>query len=185
MIERVDRRGCELLVVCTGNAARSVMAGIMLEQLASETGTDLHVVTAGTHALEGRPMSQRTREALERLEGLRDLDLRAHRSRQLTESDLSGADVVIGMEVDHVLYVRTRHESAAWKTGLFQTLAREIPPGPTPLDQKIKLLDLDHVDLDPRDDVADPAGRDADAYDECAVKLWELSEQLIWRLIGD
>ena len=51
----------ELVVVCTGNAARSVMAGAILAAHARRT---LHVTTAGTHVVEGMPMSWRTRDAL-------------------------------------------------------------------------------------------------------------------------
>ncbi len=61
----------DLLVVCTGNAARSVMAGFMLEYLSEAGGLGLRVATAGTHAMDGRPMSMRTRAALA---GIRELD---------------------------------------------------------------------------------------------------------------
>ena len=47
-----------LLTLCTGNAARSVMAGVMLGS------GPFRIRTAGTHVLEGRPMSYRTRDAL-------------------------------------------------------------------------------------------------------------------------
>lgn len=182
MSEHRGANSARLLVVCTGNAARSVMAGVMLKHLAHEVGKDVHVVTAGTHALEGRPMSNRTRSALESIGGLEDLELSSHRSHQLSESDLSSADVVIAMEVDNVSYVRRRHEEAALKTGLMRTLATTLPEGEIPLDQKVKLLELGCAVLDPVDDVADPAGKDEDAYVECALELWGLSRQLMARL---
>ncbi len=47
----------DLLVLCTGNAARSVMAGFMLEHLRDgRPGDPLHIVTAGTHTIDGQPM---------------------------------------------------------------------------------------------------------------------------------
>ena len=62
----------ELLVLCTGNAARSVMAGFMLDALSDgRPGAPLHVVTAGTHSIDGQPMGLRTRTALTRLPELR------------------------------------------------------------------------------------------------------------------
>jgi protein-tyrosine-phosphatase len=47
----------KLLVLCTGNAARSVMAGFMLDALCEgRPGDPLRVVTAGTHTIDGQPM---------------------------------------------------------------------------------------------------------------------------------
>ncbi len=48
----------QILTLCTGNAARSVMAGAMLG------AAGLAVVTSGTHVVDGQPMSRRTRDAL-------------------------------------------------------------------------------------------------------------------------
>ena len=68
----------DLLVLCTGNAARSVMAGFMLMQLHDgRPGPPLHVVTAGTHSIDGQPMGMRTRAALIRLPELAGADFRA------------------------------------------------------------------------------------------------------------
>jgi protein-tyrosine-phosphatase len=49
-----------VLTLCTGNAARSVMAGVMLEAARAP----VRVVTAGTHVVENQPTSRRTRDAL-------------------------------------------------------------------------------------------------------------------------
>ena len=50
-----------VVFLCTGNAARSVMAGAALAALLP----DRPVATAGTLVVEGQPMSWRTRAALE------------------------------------------------------------------------------------------------------------------------
>ena len=49
-----------LVTLCTGNAARSVMAGAIL----AEHVPALVVATRGTHVVEGMPMSWRTRDAI-------------------------------------------------------------------------------------------------------------------------
>jgi protein-tyrosine-phosphatase len=49
-----------LVTLCTGNAARSVMAGAIL----AEHIPAVVVATRGTHVIEGMPMSWRTRDAI-------------------------------------------------------------------------------------------------------------------------
>ncbi|HEY9558457.1 MAG TPA: low molecular weight phosphatase family protein, partial [Acidimicrobiales bacterium] len=69
-----------ILFICTGNAARSVMAGAAL----AAHLPDWEVTTAGTLVVEGQPMSWRTRAALESV----GLQAPSHRSRQATDADL-------------------------------------------------------------------------------------------------
>ena len=75
--------------LCTGNAARSVMARAMFADRAPGWGA----VGAGTLVLEGLPMSQRTRIALAH-HGLTDPD---HRSRQFG-SNHADVYLVVAME---------------------------------------------------------------------------------------
>ena len=126
----------ELLVLCTGNAARSVMAGFMLDHLkVGRPVADLHVVTAGTHSIDGQPMSTRTRAALRSIPELSDAALGGHRSRQVYEGDLDRAELVVVMEADHVRFVRRQFPRAAGRTATIRRLCRDLPPGPPPLDR--------------------------------------------------
>jgi protein-tyrosine-phosphatase len=168
-----------IVTLCTGNAARSVMAGVMLEHLSREGGIDLDVATAGTHAVEGRPMSARVRLAMGSIEVLDLSRAGAHRSHQLTEEDCAAADLVIAMEADHVAYVRRNHAVAAAKTATVRRIASELDPGDRGLHERLSTLDLAHVDLVDEIDVLDPAGRDQPAYDDCAAELWELCQALV------
>ncbi len=172
----------DLLVVCTGNAARSVMAGCMLSYLAEAEGIGLRVTTAGTHAVDGQPASVRTRTALEAVKPLGDVTLSAHRSRQLKEADLDVADLVVVMEADHVRYVRRVHPGAAPRTATLRRLCADLPPGPPSLAERVSALRLDVAALADDEDVADPAGREDDVYAACATELWDLCCELAARL---
>lgn len=169
-------------MLCTGNAARSVMAGYMLAHLAAAAGIDLGVATRGTHTIDGQPMGIRTRTALDRLGVLGELAVSGHRSRQLEEADLARADLVVAMEADHVRFVRRRHPEAAGRTATIRRLCRDLPPGPALLAARVAGLDLGRAALGSDEDVVDPAGLDDDAYLACAAELWGLCQELVPRL---
>ena len=165
-----------LVVLCTGNAARSVMAGAALEVLVPER----RVVTAGTLVVEGQPMSWRTRAALEGV----GLPVPAHRSRQATADELDHAGLVIALAPEHVGWVRRTHPRVADRTGTLHRLVRDLPPGPAPLAARVAGLDLAGVEPEPWEEVVDPGGGDAEAFAACAREIRALVEVLAPRLAG-
>ena len=169
----------ELLVLCTGNAARSVMAGFMLDALWNGRPDPLHVVTAGTHVIDGQPMGMRTRTALTRIPELGDADFHRHRSRQVHGVDLVHAELVVVMEADHVRFVRRRFPDAAAKTATIRRLCRDLPPAPPALGERVVGLGLGAVEVADTEDVLDPAGHEGDVYAACADELWGLCRQLV------
>ncbi len=169
-----------MLLLCTGNVARSVMARAMLGWLADAWGVPLRLATAGTHALEGQPPGARTQAALGAV--LEGASVGRHRSHQLTGADLEVADLVVAMEAAHVRYVRRSHPEAADRTATLRHLCRALLPAPPGLAQRVALLDLAAADLDGADDVLDPAGGDQEAYAACAAELWALCTELVGRL---
>ena len=128
------------------------MAGAALAELG---GHD--VVTSGTFVVEGQPVSWRTRDAL----AAHGLSAATHRSRQLVAADLEAADLVVGLAVEHVQWVRREHPAVAWKTA---TLKRLVRDGVTD--------DLATVDLDPSwEDVEDPGGGELPDFERCATDV--------------
>ena len=163
-----------VLFLCTGNAARSVMAGA----LCRAGGVAVRVSTAGTHVVEHQPASVRTRQALRAV----GLELPAHRSRQLTAASLEDADLVVAMAAEHVHYVRRRHPAAAPRTATLAYLAATLRPGPEPLGARVAALGLGAVDPESQGDVEDPAGGDDADYARCARTVADLMAALVPRL---
>lgn len=161
-----------LLVICTGNAARSVMAGSYIRSRRS----DLDVVTAGTLTVDGQPISWRTREALSRV----GLSAPHHRSQQIERHHVEAADLVIALAPEHVEWIRREHPDAAWRTATLKRLARDLPASGT-MRERLSGLRLDLVPLEPWEEVVDPGGGEVEEFISCAFEVVEVLAGLIER----
>jgi protein-tyrosine phosphatase len=162
-----------ILFLCTGNAARSVMAGAALAAYAPE----IAVETAGTLTIEGQPASFRTRAGLEAV----GLELPYHRSRQVRPDHLDNATVVIGLAPEHVQWVRREHPGASAHTGTLRRLARDLPTAGS-LAQRVAALELDQVELGSWEEIEDPAGGEVPEFTACAQEIVQLVADLAGRL---
>ena len=163
-----------VVTLCTGNAARSVMAGAFLR----EHVPGLHVTTSGTHVIEGMPMSWRTRDAITSI----GLPIPDHRSRQATPQELDTADLVIALAREHVAWMRRVHPTAAPRTATLKRIARDLPDDDSPLSERVARAQFHEAALEPWEDVHDPAGGDLDVFMECAREIADLLHEVIPRL---
>ena len=168
--DRADR----ILFLCTGNAARSVMAGAALAARLPE----VVVETAGTLTVDGQPMSWRTRTALESV----GLKAPAHRSRQASPADLDGATLVVALAPEHVQWVRRNHRPAAARTATLKRLVRDLHVDGRPLTERIDLLGLADVELEDWEEVLDPGGGEVEVFVACAHEVDDLIERLAGKL---
>lgn len=159
-----------IVFLCTGNAARSVMAGTAL----GRRRPDLRVETAGTLTTDGLPISWRTRAALDDV----GLPWPNHRSRQAGRGHLEPADLIVALAPEHVSWVRREHPGLASRTGTLIRLAEQLSPGCQPLRDRVEWLGLAQVDLDSREEVVDPGGGEVEDFVVCARQIVALVDRL-------
>jgi protein-tyrosine phosphatase len=178
----------ELVLLCTGNRARSPVAEGFLHYLLADL--PVHVHSLGTLELSGAPALPEALEAASQ----HGLDISKHRARTLQGEDLSQADLVVGFERIHVAAAVIDGGARAERVFTLPELVgllEEARPVPTmdAIDgarQKVSDAHARRAGAVPgsQAEVADPIGQSGKVYRDTVDQVRDLSLRLAIGLFG-
>ena len=169
-----------ILLLCTANVCRSVMAQAMLSARLAARGVAVPVASAGLLG-GGRPPPPEVVSVM----AARGIDVAGHRSRIVTADDLAAADLILGLAREHVRHAAVLRPEAWPRAFTIRELLRRgrqagaRAPG-EPLGHWLtRAADgrrrADLLGSHPADDVADPVGGPLRGYQATAVLLDRLT----------
>jgi protein-tyrosine phosphatase len=178
----------ELVLICTGNRARSPVAEGFLRHLLADL--PVHVHSLGTRELAGAPA---LREAV-KAASHQGLDISTHRARTLRGEDLGQADLVLGFERNHVAAAvidgDARPERVFTLPELVELIEeRRAALEPNPIEQARRQIADAHarragnVSAMPIE-LADPLGQSRKVFRDTVEQVRDLSERLAAGLFG-
>ncbi len=174
----------DILLLCTANACRSVMAQALLSRRLADRRVTASVRSAGILDA-GEPVSPGAVHAL----AARGIDASAHRSSQVGSDEMISADLVVAMARQHLRYAVVLAPQV-WPRAftLKELVRRGQASGPRRTDQPLEhwLAQLQEgrerlglLGDCQSDDVADPIGGPPEAYLATAAQLDALLERLV------
>jgi protein-tyrosine-phosphatase len=110
-----------VLFVCTGNVCRSPMAaGLFYDLLARQSDNcSVRIRSAGIWALEGQPASAYARQVMSE----RNLDISAHRGRNVSAGEVDEADLILVMTRRHADIITRDYADSEGKLFLLSQMA--------------------------------------------------------------
>jgi len=131
-----------VLLICTGNSCRSVMAAGLLRELLKDKGA-YKITTAGTASFKGMPPTEQAIHVMSE----QGIDISGHRSSPLSNAAIEEADLILVMEKRHKEIILARAPSAKGKVHLLTEFGRA--------EKEDKLVDPD---------ILDPIGKPLEFY---------------------
>lgn len=131
-----------ILFVCTGNTCRSPMAAAVMAKIAQENDMDVFIDSAGLMASEDEKASDNAVTAMKKM----NIDISAHRSHQIIDSDIIQADLILTMTMGQKM------------------LLDSVAP-----DKTFTLCGFAGIE----GDIPDPYGGDLEEYEETAQAIYD------------
>ncbi len=179
-----------ILVVCSGNICRSPLAEQLLRSYLRDAPQPFHILSAGTVADAGVPMTDEAAALARRYGGVPE----GHRSRALTEQQIVSADLVLTATRAHraaVVSLVPRASRYAFTLLQFVSLVAAIDP-----EERATLVDAASVltaaaaqrgfpppHLDPTDDdIDDPFQQPIEVYERVGAQINRAVQVAAWAL---
>ena len=156
----------KILMVCTGNTCRSVMAAALFKKYAAERQIAVMVDSAGLHAFGSEPASPQAQTVMQE----HGIDLSGHRSKQVDFDLLDQYDLIPTMTQDHKRYILNLRPDLANKVFLIKEFAYQERQETNPLNEKMNKADSD---------VSDPFGQSVAVYHRTATELLQAIEAIL------
>jgi protein-tyrosine phosphatase len=131
-----------ILVVCTGNICRSPVAERLLRAQGEALGLPIAVHSAGTQSMVGHGMTPEAAHLAQHY----GADSVNHSSKQLTEQQITTADLILTATREHRSKVVSMHPRAARYTYTLNQFARLAPAAVESLSQ-VELVETKRPDL--------------------------------------
>ena len=115
-----DKKQLNVMFVCTGNACRSVMAEALFKKTLAEKSTQrINVKSRGTAASK----TYRVPPIVLSLMSEKDIDLKGHKSTQLTKTCVETSDLILVMDEHHKQYISKHFPESLGKVFLIKDYA--------------------------------------------------------------
>jgi protein-tyrosine phosphatase len=173
-----------ILLLCTANVCRSVMAEAMLSPQLAARGVAVTVASAGLLGAGWPPPPE-----VVSVMAARGIDVTGHRSRVVSADDLAAADLILGLTREHVRHAVVLLPGAWTRAFAIRELLRRggragpRAPGEPLADWLTRAADgrrrTELLGSWAADDVADPAGGPLRGYQATADALDRLTRELV------